>query len=147
MAPSESLAIERLGAADVDAGLRLSDAARWNQTAEDWAHFIAHGDAFGIRDDADGLIATAAASPYGANGATRRGCSLRASRTCAVPAASLCSMRRRTALPCIGSTASLPDSRSSAGSATPPRVRAKLQRHPFATAMRPPSSMRAHATR
>ena len=67
MAPSESLAIERLGAADVDAGLRLSDAARWNQTAEDWAHFIAHGDAFGIRDDADGLIATAAASPYGAN--------------------------------------------------------------------------------
>jgi len=67
MAPFESLAIERLGAADVDAGLRLSDAAHWNQTADDWAHFIAHGDAFGLRDDADGLIATAAALPYGAN--------------------------------------------------------------------------------
>jgi GNAT superfamily N-acetyltransferase len=67
MAPSESLAIERLAAGDVEAGLRLSDAARWNQTADDWAHFIAHGDAFGIRDDACGLIATAAALPYGAN--------------------------------------------------------------------------------
>jgi GNAT superfamily N-acetyltransferase len=67
MAPSESLAIERLGVAEVDAGLQLSDAARWNQTADDWAHFIAHGDGFGIRDDARGLIATAAALPYGAN--------------------------------------------------------------------------------
>jgi ribosomal protein S18 acetylase RimI-like enzyme len=67
MAPSESLAIERLAAGDVDAGLRLSDAACWNQTADDWAHFIGHGAAFGIRDDADGLIATAAALPYGAN--------------------------------------------------------------------------------
>jgi hypothetical protein len=68
MAPSEALAIERLAAADIDAGLRLSDAARWNQTADDWRFFIAHGDVFGIRDrsDADGLIATAAALPYGA---------------------------------------------------------------------------------
>ena len=66
MAPSESLAIERLAAGDVDAGLRLSDAARWNQTADDWAHFIANGDAFGLRDEADGLIATAAALPHGA---------------------------------------------------------------------------------
>jgi len=66
MAPSEALALERLGPADVDAALRLSDAARWNQTADDWAHFIAHGDAFAIRDDADGLVATAAALPYGA---------------------------------------------------------------------------------
>lgn len=65
MAPSESLAIERLGAGDVAAGLRLSDAARWNQTADDWVHFIANGDAFGLRDDADGLIATAAMLPHG----------------------------------------------------------------------------------
>jgi N-acetylglutamate synthase-like GNAT family acetyltransferase len=65
MAPSESLAIERLAAGDVEAGLRLSDGVRWNQTADDWAHFIAHG-AFGLRDDADGLVATAAALPYGA---------------------------------------------------------------------------------
>ncbi|HEY2561792.1 MAG TPA: GNAT family N-acetyltransferase [Caldimonas sp.] len=68
MAASEALAIDRLVAADVDAGLQLSDAARWNQTAEDWAFFIAHGDAFGIRasDDAHRPIATAAALPYGA---------------------------------------------------------------------------------
>ena len=65
MAPSDALAIERLGAADIDAALRLSDAARWNQTADDWAHFVAQGDAFGLRDDAAGLIATAAALPYG----------------------------------------------------------------------------------
>jgi GNAT superfamily N-acetyltransferase len=68
MAPSEALAIDRLGAADVDAGLRLSDSARWNQTADDWAFFTAHGDAFCIRDseDANAPIATAVALPYGA---------------------------------------------------------------------------------
>jgi GNAT superfamily N-acetyltransferase len=70
MAASEALAIDRLGAADVDSGLRLSDAAGWNQTAEDWAFFVAHGDAFCIRDSdaADGLIATAVALPYGGVG-------------------------------------------------------------------------------
>jgi GNAT superfamily N-acetyltransferase len=67
MAPSEALAIERLRAADVEGALRLSDAARWNQTADDWAHFIAHGEAFAIRDEVDGPIATAAALPYGAD--------------------------------------------------------------------------------
>ncbi|HEX4233531.1 MAG TPA: GNAT family N-acetyltransferase [Caldimonas sp.] len=69
MAPSEALAIDRLGVGDVDAGLRLSDAAGWNQTAEDWAFFIARGTAFGIRDGdaANALIATAAALPYGAS--------------------------------------------------------------------------------
>ena len=66
MAPSEAVAIERLGAGAVQAGLRLSDAARWNQTADDWAHFIAHGDAFAVRDDAGTVVATAAALPYGA---------------------------------------------------------------------------------
>src|ERR1700750_741169 len=65
MAPSEALAIARLVAADIDAGLRLSDTARWNQTADDWAHFIAHGERLAIRDDADGVIAPAAALPYG----------------------------------------------------------------------------------
>ena len=66
MAPSDALAIERLGPADIDAGLRLSDAARWNQTADDWSFFIRHGAAFGIRDDRDGLVATGAALPLGA---------------------------------------------------------------------------------
>ena len=65
MAASEALAIERLARADVEGGLRLSDAARWNQTAEDWAFFVDQGEAFGVRDSADGLVATAAALPYG----------------------------------------------------------------------------------
>lgn len=66
MATSEALAIERLARADIESGLRLSDAARWNQTADDWAFFIEHGEAFGIRATSDdGLVATAAALPYG----------------------------------------------------------------------------------
>jgi len=70
MALSEAVAMARLGAADVAAGLALSDAAGWNQTADDWAFFIAHGHAIGHRcnddDDSDGrLVATAAALPYG----------------------------------------------------------------------------------
>ncbi|HEY2187252.1 MAG TPA: GNAT family N-acetyltransferase [Caldimonas sp.] len=66
MAASEALAIDRLGTADVDAGLRLSDAAGWNQTADDWAFFVAQGDAFCIRDSDAALISTAVALPYGA---------------------------------------------------------------------------------
>ena len=52
MASSEALAIEppRLRA-DVAGGLALSDAAGWNQSADDWAFFIAAGAALGIRDD------------------------------------------------------------------------------------------------
>jgi len=66
VATSEALAIERLARADIESGLRLSDAARWNQTADDWAFFIEHGEAFGIRATSDdGLVATAAALPYG----------------------------------------------------------------------------------
>lgn len=65
MALSEALAITSLGAADVDAGLALSDAAGWNQTADDWAFFIGHGHAIGCRDDEGRLVATAAALPYG----------------------------------------------------------------------------------
>ena len=69
MALSEALAIASLGAADVDSGLALSDAAGWNQTADDWAFFIGHGHAVGCRgndDDSEGrLVATAAALPYG----------------------------------------------------------------------------------
>jgi len=66
MASSEALAIERLGPADVAGGLALSDAAGWNQTADDWTFFIAAGAAFGVRDDGGALIATAAALPYDA---------------------------------------------------------------------------------
>src|SRR6476646_7516064 len=66
MASSEALAIERLGPADVAGGLALSDAAGWNQSADDWSFFIAAGAAFGVRDEAGTLIATAAALPYDA---------------------------------------------------------------------------------
>ena len=64
MAASEALAIERIGAGDVASGLALSDAAGWNQTAADWAFFIAEGNAIGVRDDAGRLVASAAALPY-----------------------------------------------------------------------------------
>jgi GNAT superfamily N-acetyltransferase len=66
MASSEVLAIEPLVRADIAAGLALSDAAGWNQTADDWAFFIAAGTTLGVRDDAGALIATAAALPYDA---------------------------------------------------------------------------------
>ena len=66
MAFSEAAAMVELGTADVDAGLALSDAAGWNQTADDWAFFIANGNAIGHRCSDDGrLVATAAALPYG----------------------------------------------------------------------------------
>lgn len=64
MATSEALAIERLGVADIEAGLALSDAAGWNQGADDWAYYIAQGETFGMRDDAGRVVATAAALPY-----------------------------------------------------------------------------------
>jgi GNAT superfamily N-acetyltransferase len=65
MAASEALAIERLVAADIAGGLALSDAAGWNQTADDWAFFIAAGKTIGVRDEVGRLVASAAALPYG----------------------------------------------------------------------------------
>lgn len=65
MAPSEALTSVILGPADVPEGLALSDAAGWNQTADDWRLFITQGRVFGLRDgDAGPLVATAAALPY-----------------------------------------------------------------------------------
>jgi len=66
MASSDVLAIERLGLDDVAGGLALSDAAGWNQNADDWSLFIVAGAAFGVRDESGALIATAAALPYDA---------------------------------------------------------------------------------
>jgi len=66
MAPSEALTSVILGPADVPEGLALSDAAGWNQTADDWRLFITQGRVFGLRDgEAGPLVATAAALPYG----------------------------------------------------------------------------------
>ena len=64
MAASERPAIEALSAADVAGALALSDAAGWNQTAEDWGLFMQHGRVFGCRAEEGGLVATAAALPY-----------------------------------------------------------------------------------
>jgi len=62
MATSEVLAIADLQARDIDACLKLSDEAGWNQNADDWSLFIAAGAAFGVRDESGALIATAAAA-------------------------------------------------------------------------------------
>lgn len=61
------LRIEALTSEDVDGGLALSDAAGWNQTADDWSLFIQRGQAIGCRDAAGRLVATAATLPYGAD--------------------------------------------------------------------------------
>ena len=58
-----ALAIERLTAADADAGLALSRETNWNQTLADWRVFVESGIVFGIRDDAGRVIATAALLP------------------------------------------------------------------------------------
>ena len=65
MVPSEALTSVVLGPDDVPGGLALSDAAGWNQTADDWRLFVTQGRVFGLRDsDAGPLVATAAALPY-----------------------------------------------------------------------------------
>lgn len=65
MAPSEALSGVVLGPDDVPEGLALSDAAGWNQTADDWRLFVVRGQVFGLRDgDTGALVATAAALPY-----------------------------------------------------------------------------------
>jgi len=64
MATSEVLAIADLQARDIDACLRLSDEAGWNQNTDDWRLFIEEGRTFGVRDADGRLVATAAALPY-----------------------------------------------------------------------------------
>ncbi|QRR34351.1 GNAT family N-acetyltransferase [Hydrogenophaga sp. YM1] len=65
MAPSEALTLVVLGPADAPDGLALSEAAGWNQTAEDWRLFVRQGRVFGLREnEANRLVATAAALPY-----------------------------------------------------------------------------------
>src|SRR5688572_17770698 len=70
-APADTVAAEPrpeiLTERDIDAGLALSDAAGWNQTGDDWALFIRHGRAIGLRDAEGRCVATAAALPYGSD--------------------------------------------------------------------------------
>jgi GNAT superfamily N-acetyltransferase len=65
VAPTEAVAV--LGHADIADALLLSDEARWNQTAADWAVFVDHGEVFGVRAGGR-LVATAAILPYGGFG-------------------------------------------------------------------------------
>jgi GNAT superfamily N-acetyltransferase len=60
----DSLTPFTLGADDVGDALALSDAAGWNQTADDWALFIDQGCVFGRRSPRRELVATGAALPY-----------------------------------------------------------------------------------
>ncbi len=69
MAATEEIAIVRLGVEDAAAGLVLSTEARWNQNEADWRFFLSKGVVFGVRDDADRLVATAALLPYTAGNA------------------------------------------------------------------------------
>ena len=62
---SDALQVVDLDQADVAAGMALSTEAGWNQTAQDWEHFIANGTAIGFRNDEGRLVASAAALPYG----------------------------------------------------------------------------------
>lgn len=52
-----------LRAADIDDALLLSDEARWNQVAGDWALFMSPGEAYGVRCDGR-LVASAAILPF-----------------------------------------------------------------------------------
>lgn len=60
----ESLREAPLAADDIAGALTLSNAGGWNQTAADWALFIARGHALGLFDASKRLVATAAAFPY-----------------------------------------------------------------------------------
>jgi GNAT superfamily N-acetyltransferase len=65
MVASEALEAVALLPADVAGGVALSSGAGWNQTADDWAWFVAQGHASGIHADDGRLVATAAAAAYG----------------------------------------------------------------------------------
>src|SRR5205807_6695354 len=63
MAAIEAPAVVDLTAADAARACALSDKVGWNQTADDWRFFIAHGRTLGLFAGRE-LIATAAALPY-----------------------------------------------------------------------------------
>lgn len=64
MGDTETLRQTELGSGDIGAALALSTEVGWNQTAADWALFIARGRVFGLFDAERRLVATAAALPY-----------------------------------------------------------------------------------
>jgi ribosomal protein S18 acetylase RimI-like enzyme len=64
MGATEALVQAPLTQRDVPGALALSAKVGWNQTADDWRLFIAHGRTIGLFDADEGLVATAAALPY-----------------------------------------------------------------------------------
>ena len=64
MDDTDQLAIVELSPDDAVAGLALSTEAHWNQNEADWRFFLGKGTVFGMRDNADHLIASAALLPY-----------------------------------------------------------------------------------
>jgi GNAT superfamily N-acetyltransferase len=64
MADIEQSEIVRLGPGDSRAGLALSTEAHWNQNEADWRFFLTEGTVFGVRDNDNNLIASAALLPY-----------------------------------------------------------------------------------
>jgi GNAT superfamily N-acetyltransferase len=69
MADIEQSEIVRLGPGDARAGLALSTEAHWNQNEADWRFFLTEAAVFGVRDNDDNLIASAALLPYSAGNA------------------------------------------------------------------------------
>lgn len=64
MSPGDAVNPKVLDASWLSRALLLSAEAGWNQTADDWKVFFAHGSVLGI-SDGDRLVATSAVLPYG----------------------------------------------------------------------------------
>ncbi|MGO8918846.1 MAG: GNAT family N-acetyltransferase [Stellaceae bacterium] len=64
MADIETLRQADLATDNIAGALALSSAVGWNQTAADWALFIAQGRVLGLFDAQQRLVATAASLPY-----------------------------------------------------------------------------------
>jgi GNAT superfamily N-acetyltransferase len=64
MDDTETLRHADLAAEDIAAAQALSAGVGWNQTAADWALFIAHGRVIGLWERQGRLVATAATFPY-----------------------------------------------------------------------------------
>ncbi|MBS7696164.1 MULTISPECIES: GNAT family N-acetyltransferase [unclassified Chelatococcus] len=60
----DGISLGRLKPGEEAAGLALSDAAGWNQTADDWRLFLAMADVFAARTPDGRVVATAALLPY-----------------------------------------------------------------------------------
>ncbi len=64
MAPTDQLAIERIGPEALAEAAALTVETNWNQTPDDWAFFVARGTVFAARDALGKLVATTALLPY-----------------------------------------------------------------------------------